>query len=46
MLKNLFALVGVAVVGMKAAELYVRFQELEDENAALKRQVHAGREPR
>jgi len=38
-LRNLFALVGLAVVGMKAAEWYVRFQELEEENAALKRRV-------
>ncbi|HEY4530677.1 MAG TPA: hypothetical protein VIG97_10205 [Luteimonas sp.] len=39
MLKNLFALVGVAVVGAKAAEWYMRFQELEEENAELKRQA-------
>lgn len=36
MLRNLFALVGVAVVGAKAAEWYVRFQELEEENAHLR----------
>lgn len=46
MLRNIFALVGVAVVGMKAAEWYVRFQELEEESAALKRQAYAGPEPR
>lgn len=39
MLRNLFALVGVAVVGAKAAAWYVRFQELEEENVELKRQV-------
>lgn len=37
MLRNLFALVGVTVVGMKVAEWYVRFQELEEENAELRR---------
>lgn len=46
MLRNIFALVGVVVVGMRAAEWYARFQELQEENAALKRQAYVGPEPR
>lgn len=38
MLKNVFALVGVVVVGMKAAEWYGRHLELEEENERLRRQ--------
>jgi len=45
-LKNLFALVGVTVVGVKVAEWYVRFQELEEENTELKRQAGIQTEPR
>jgi len=38
MLKNVFALVGVVVVGMKAAEWYGRHLELVEENELLRRQ--------
>lgn len=46
MLRNLFALVGVGVVGVKVAEWYVRFQELEAENAELRRHKCTQGEPR
>ena len=46
MLKNLFALVGVTVVGVKVAEWYVRFQELEEENVELRRQARVRTEAR
>lgn len=36
MLKNVFALVGVVVVGMKAAEWYARHLELVEENERLR----------
>ena len=36
MLKNVFALVGVVVVGMKAAEWYGRHLELVEENERLR----------
>jgi heme/copper-type cytochrome/quinol oxidase subunit 3 len=42
MLRNLFAMVGVAFVMMKAAEWYECFAELEEENEALKRKLKAG----